>query len=104
MANANDQVPSQLPWLVTGCSSGLGRRFIPSILERGDNIIATARNVDTLSDFADHGNVRLLQLDVSSPEAELGSKVAQALLFFGRIDVLVNNAGYVLSGAWEEIQ
>lgn len=90
--------------MVTGCSSGLGKLFIPAVLERGDRIIATARNIDSLREFEDHRDVRLLQLDVTESQTEIGRKVTEALSFSGRIDVLVNNAGYVLSGVWEEIQ
>ncbi|KAJ5378269.1 uncharacterized protein N7496_005678 [Penicillium cataractarum] len=104
MASTDNPLPSQLTWMVTGCSSGLGKLFIPAVLERGDRIIATARKIDSLREFADHRDVRLLQLDVTASEAEIRRKVTEALSFSGRIDVLVNNAGYVMSSVWEEIQ
>ncbi|KAF4994131.1 hypothetical protein FDECE_13231 [Fusarium decemcellulare] len=90
-------------WLVRGCSSGLGRCLVTAILARGDKVIATARQVSALKDIQNLDNVRVLSLDVTSDQAELNVKVQEAQSFFGRIDVLVNNAGYVVSGVWEEL-
>lgn len=91
-------------WLVTGCSTGLGRTFIPAILARGDKAIATARDVATLRDFDSTHGVKILQLDVTAKQDVLTEKVKEATALFGRIDVLVNNAGYVASGIWEELK
>ncbi|KAJ5683442.1 Glucose/ribitol dehydrogenase [Penicillium macrosclerotiorum] len=90
-------------WLITGCSSGFGKVFIPSITARGDRVVATARDIRSLDEFASHENIRLLELDVTQPRKALKEAVKQAISFFGHIDVLVNNAGYVLSGVWEEL-
>lgn len=90
-------------WLVTGCSSGFGRLFIPAILARGDKVIATARNVTLLESFQRDKNVKIMQLDVSTQQEVLNQKVTEAIGLLGRIDVLVNNAGYVASGVWEEV-
>ncbi|KAI8657177.1 putative oxidoreductase yusZ [Fusarium keratoplasticum] len=90
-------------WLVTGCSTGLGRCLVPAVLARGDKIIATARQVSTLKDLENDDNVRVLSLDVTADQTELAAKVQEAQSFFGRIDVLVNNAGCVISGVWEEL-
>lgn len=90
-------------WLVTGCSSGLGRSLVIAVLARGDKIIATARQVSTLKDLENLDNVRVISLDVTADQTELAKKVQEAQSFFGRIDVLVNNAGCVISGVWEEL-
>ncbi|ORY69022.1 uncharacterized protein BCR38DRAFT_142746 [Pseudomassariella vexata] len=91
-------------WLVTGCSSGFGRSLVPAILARGDRVVATARRVSDLDYLQHFENVKLLQLDVTSPDHVLSEKVEAAISAFGGIDVLVNNAGYVLSGVWEELR
>lgn len=88
-------------WLITGCSSGFGRVFISSILARGDKVIATARNIDSLLEF-EHNDVSLLQLDITASQDILNEKITSAIEIFGQIDVLINNAGYVLSGVWEK--
>lgn len=90
-------------WLITGSSSGLGRVLAEQVLEKGDTLVATARNpqqIDTLA--ANHDRALALQLDVTSPE-QVNAAVEQAIAKFDRIDVLVNNAGYGLIGALEEV-
>ncbi|KAH6682827.1 hypothetical protein B0J14DRAFT_132787 [Halenospora varia] len=91
-------------WLVTGCSTGFGRSFVPAILARGDKVIATARRISDLDYIEGNENARALQLDVTAPEDIIRQKTKQAISEFGKIDVLVNNAGYVLSGVWEEVR
>jgi NADP-dependent 3-hydroxy acid dehydrogenase YdfG len=73
-------------------------------LARGDKIIATARQVSTLKDLENVDNLKVLSLDVTADQTELAAKVQEAQSFFGRIDVLVNNAGCVISGVWEELR
>jgi NADP-dependent 3-hydroxy acid dehydrogenase YdfG len=90
-------------WLVTGCSQGFGRIFAQEISSRGDKVIATARNKSTILDLEQLPGVKTMQLDVTCTREELDTKVQEALEVFGGIDVLVNNAGYVLSGVWEEL-
>lgn len=94
-------------WLVTGCSSGLGRSLATAILARGDKIIATARNIADLDyiNRLDGARERSLAitLDVTEPFERLRA-VDTAIAYFGTIDVLVNNAGFVVSGIWEELR
>jgi NAD(P)-dependent dehydrogenase (short-subunit alcohol dehydrogenase family) len=90
-------------WLITGTSKGFGRVWAEAALERGDKVAATARNADTLSDLVERygDNVLTLQLDVTDKAADEAA-VKQAHQHFGRLDVVVNNAGYGLFGAIEE--
>ncbi len=91
-------------WFVTGSSRGFGRHFIEAALARGDQVTATARNTDPLADLAAaHGDALLpLSLDVTDREAVFEA-VRRAHDHFGRLDVVVNNAGYALGGAVEEL-
>jgi NAD(P)-dependent dehydrogenase (short-subunit alcohol dehydrogenase family) len=91
-------------WFITGTSRGFGRQFAESALERGDQVAATARDLSTLDDLvAKYGDVILpLALDVTD-KAAVGTAVAAAHEKFGRMDVVVNNAGYGLFGMIEEL-
>lgn len=82
-------------WLVTGSGSGLGRHIVEAACEAGHKVVATARNTDQLADLVErHGaNIRAVQLDVTDAVAA-DAAVALAVREFGRLDVLVNNAGY----------
>ena len=94
----------QLTWLVTGTSSGFGDQFVPSILAKGDRVIATARRRHgRLGNLKDAG-AAILDLDVTAPQAELDAKVQEALNIDGGIDVLVNNAAYIEAALIEELQ
>lgn len=90
-------------WLITGCSSGLGRSLAWAVLKKGDRAAVTARNVDTLKEFAEaYPKTALpLSLDVTVPEA-IENVVKTVQQNFERIDVLVNNAGYGYRAAVEE--
>lgn len=90
-------------WLVTGCSTGFGRSFVPAILARGDRVIATARRASDLDYIHGLEGAKGILLDVTVPEKLLRQKVEEAISLFGKVDVLVNNAGYVMSGVWEEV-
>jgi NAD(P)-dependent dehydrogenase (short-subunit alcohol dehydrogenase family) len=91
-------------WFITGSSRGFGRQFVTAALERGDKVAATARNTDSLADLvAAHGEAILpLPLDVTD-KAAVTAAVQRAHDHFGRLDVVVNNAGYGLFGAVEEL-
>jgi NAD(P)-dependent dehydrogenase (short-subunit alcohol dehydrogenase family) len=90
-------------WFVTGASSGLGEALTAAIIQRGDRVAATFRKAEQASLFTQQaGNNGLgLVLDVTD-EAQRKAAVQQALQHFGRINVLVNNAGYGTVGAIEE--
>jgi NAD(P)-dependent dehydrogenase (short-subunit alcohol dehydrogenase family) len=89
--------------LITGASRGFGKLWAKEFLKRGDNVIATARKVESLNDLInEHGNSILpLQLDVTS-RAQCFEVVNKAYQHFGKLDVVINNAGYGLFGAIEE--
>ncbi|MFI6598866.1 SDR family NAD(P)-dependent oxidoreductase [Nonomuraea sp. NPDC050536] len=91
-------------WFVTGSSRGLGREFVEAALSRGDKVAATARNAASLDELvAAHGDAVLpLGLDVADKTAVFES-VRRAKEHFGRLDVIVNNAGYAQIGAVEEL-
>ncbi len=90
-------------WFITGASSGFGRSLTEVALSHGDLVIATARNPEALSDLASRvpDSLRVLPLDVTRPDS-IAAAVQAALAEWGRIDVLVNNAGQGLIGAVEE--
>ncbi|MDQ6654771.1 MAG: oxidoreductase, partial [Verrucomicrobiota bacterium] len=92
-------------WLITGCSSGLGRALVVSLLARGQQVIATARQPGSLAEMAARypETCRVLPLDVTDA-AQVKSAVAEATTAWGRLDVIVNNAGYGLVGAFEELR
>lgn len=90
-------------WFITGSSRGLGRSFAEAALARGDKVAATARDVASLDALTAYGDAVLpLKLDVTD-KAAVFDAVRQARQHFGRLDVIVNNAGYGLFGAVEEL-
>ncbi|MGP3961400.1 SDR family NAD(P)-dependent oxidoreductase [Nonomuraea sp. 3N208] len=91
-------------WFITGASRGFGRAFTAAALERGDRVAATARNLTTLDDLAAKYGADLLplQLDVTS-RAAATQAIRRAHVEFGRLDVVVNNAGYGHFGMVEEL-
>jgi NAD(P)-dependent dehydrogenase (short-subunit alcohol dehydrogenase family) len=91
-------------WFITGTSKGFGRVWAEAALERGDKVAATARDVSTLSDLvARYGHdVLPIALDVTDMEADQAA-VREAHERFGRLDVVINNAGYGLFGTIEEV-
>ena len=95
---------TQRVWFFTGCSSGFGRAYAQAVIAHGDKLIATARNVETLHDLTAQAPDRALAaaMDVTDVPA-IARAVDQALATFGRIDVLVNNADFGLTGAIEEV-
>ena len=88
-------------WLITGCSTGFGRELARLLLKRGYGVAVTARNPATLDEFTTHANAFVAALDVTIP-AQIADVVRRTEARFGRIDVLVNNAGYGYLSALEE--
>ncbi|NUP13197.1 MAG: SDR family NAD(P)-dependent oxidoreductase [Polyangiaceae bacterium] len=103
MSTHTDTPASSKVWLVTGSSSGFGRSIVEEAIRRGDRVVATARKPEVLADLAAKAPDRVLlaPLDVTRPE-QVRAAVAAAIARFGRIDVLVNNAGFSILGAVEE--
>lgn len=91
-------------WFITGTSRGLGNVLCSAVLQHGDCVVATARNVDDIAGKWDEygDNVLTFGVDVAKRQ-EVRQAVELSLKKFGRIDVLVNNAGYGLFGAVEEV-
>lgn len=90
-------------WLITGSARGLGRSIAEAVLEHGDQLVATARDTQQLADLVGHygENVKAVALDVKDGEQARGA-VKAAVETFGRLDVVVNNAGYGNVAAIEE--
>lgn len=90
-------------WFITGTSSGFGRALAEEVLAKGERVVATARKPEVLRDLVEKypDTARAVRLDVTNTE-DAKSAVREAVKEFGRIDVLVNNAGYALVGAIEE--
>lgn len=95
---------SEKVWFITGTSRGFGREWTSAALERGDKVAATARDTATLDDLATkYGDALLpIRLDVTDRDADFAA-VKQAYDHFGRLDVVVNNAGYGHFGFVEEL-
>ncbi len=90
-------------WFITGTSRGFGRIWAEAALRRGDKVAATARKLSGIADLKkEYGdNVLTLQLDVTDRD-QVNAAVAQAHAYFGRLDIVLNNAGYSLVGTIEE--
>ena len=91
-------------WFITGASTGFGRMLAEEVLKGGGKVIATARNLDKVTDLEAKypGASKALALDVTDA-GQVDSAVTQAFAQFGQVDVLVNNAGYGVAGAIEEV-
>lgn len=96
--------PSPRTWFITGTSSGFGRVFTEAALERGDRVVATARNPATLDDLVAQypDTLRAVALDVTD-RAQVGEAIATAVDAFGKLDIVVNNAGYGHFGVIEDV-
>ncbi|KAK1761526.1 3-oxoacyl-reductase [Echria macrotheca] len=93
---------STLVWLVTGCTSGAGLGLVKAIAARGDKVIATGRNASTRLADLKSDSIAVVDLDITQPLDEIKQIVSDAVAIFGRIDVLVNNAGMSRLSTLEE--
>ncbi len=91
-------------WFITGTSRGFGRIWATAALKRGDTVAATARNTSTLTDLAETygGSLLPIELDVTD-EPAVDAAVGRARDHFGRLDVVINNAGYGVFGMIGEV-
>lgn len=103
MNSDNNRVAPKV-WLITGCSTGFGRALAEAVLQQGDSLLATARQPEQLGalikDYPD--TAKAVRLDVTAYQ-DIQAAVDIAIATFGRIDVLVNNAGHGLIAALEEV-
>jgi len=90
-------------WFITGSSRGFGRVWTEAALERGDQVVATARKLESISDLKEKYGDRVLtlELDVTKP-AQVNEAIKKAHEHFGKLDIVLNNAGYSLVGTIEE--
>lgn len=103
MTHQNDNSTVNKVWFITGASRGFGRVWAEAALKRGDQVAATARSLASIIDLKEKygANVLTLALDVTKPD-QVKTVVAQAHAHFGRLDIVLNNAGYSLVGTIEE--
>ena len=103
MAQHNGASGVSKVWFITGASRGFGRVWAEAALKRGDKVAATARTLASIADLKDKysANVLTLELDVTRPD-QVKTALAQAHDHFGRLDIVLNNAGYSLVGTIEE--
>ncbi|ALM50103.1 short-chain dehydrogenase [Flavobacterium psychrophilum] len=105
MAHQNETLAnkSEKVWFITGSSRGFGRVWTEAALERGDKVAATARNLDSIAELKEKygSNVLTLELDVTNTE-QVKKTVEEAYNYFGRLDIVLNNAGYSLVATIEE--
>lgn len=96
--NENNKV-----WFITGASRGFGRVWTEAALKRGDKVAATARSLSSIADLKEEfgENILTLELDVTKPD-QVKTAVEEAYAYFGRFDIVFNNAGYSLVGTIEE--
>lgn len=103
MTHQNENSGVNKVWFITGASRGFGRIWADAALKRGDKVAATARTLASIAGLKEKygANVLTLELDVTRPD-QVKEVVAQAHAHFGRLDIVLNNAGYSLVGTIEE--
>src|SRR5882724_5673277 len=103
MVQQNETSNGNKVWFITGASRGFGRIWADAALRRGDKVAATARTLTSIAGLKEKygANVLTLELDVTRPD-QVKTAVAQAHAHFGRLDIVLNNAGYSLVGTIEE--
>ena len=103
MTHQSDNSSINKVWFITGASRGFGRVWADAALKRGDKVAATARKLESIADLKEkYGeSVLTLELDVTKPD-QAKAAVEQAHEHFGKLDIVLNNAGYSLVGTIEE--
>lgn len=102
MASAASKV-----WLITGCSSGFGISLARAVLSHGHRVVASSRNPSKTPQLVDEITKKgghWIALDVTKPEEEVKKVIDDAKSLFGRLDVVVNNAGFATMGAVEDFE
>ena len=89
-------------WMITGAGRGLGRAFVKEAIENGDSVIAAVRKIPQDDPLFQNENVLSVIMDVTRPD-EIKAAVEKGIERFGQIDYLINNAGFGMNGAFEEI-
>ncbi|KAI9701469.1 MAG: hypothetical protein M1836_001524 [Candelina mexicana] len=97
------KLPSDAVWFITGCSSGIGQALAQLVAQSPNRVVATARKASTLEALPSNNRVLKLELDVTSISS-IDAALRATLEKFGRIDVVVNNAGYTLAGDTESAE
>lgn len=102
MVHQSEQRENKI-WFITGTSRGFGRIWTEAALQRGDKVAATARSIKSIADFKEKykDNVLLLEVDVTKPD-QVKIAIEKAHNHFGKLDIILNNAGYSLVGTIEE--
>lgn len=93
-----------LIWLITGATSGIGASLIEQVVARGDKVIASGRNVEKRLGHLNSDKIALLELDITANIVDLRAKIEKAWAIFGKIDVLMNNAGMSTMCSAEEAE
>lgn len=93
--------PSTSTWFITGCSGGFGRELVLALLSRNQRVVATARKLDSIKDLEQKGAV-IAQWDVNDELKVLQAKAREIDEKVGGITVVVNNAGFLVPGTFEE--
>jgi len=103
MATTNSKlaITGKPVWFITGCSTGIGRELAKHVLECGYRAVVTARNLNDITDLAANGDALVLKLDVTD-QGQIDAAIKEAEKKFGRIDVLMNNAGICYFSSVEE--
>ena len=97
-------IKNEKVWLITGASKGLGLALVKLLLSRGVNVAATSRNAVDIENKIQGDKSRLLALTMDvTDESSVQQAVAKTIETFGRLDIVINNAGYMLLGSLEEI-
>ena len=103
MVQQDETIRGNKVWFITGASRGFGRVWADAALKRGDKVAATARTLASIAGLKEKygANVLTLEMDVTRPD-QVKTAIEQAHAHFGRLDVVLNNAGYSLVGTIEE--